>query len=96
MDTARQNNENNRRHTERRCLDGISLAVSQAGVKDLIVLVYSHRRRRLARVSRHSSIARFGSCGRKNRDEYKREEETSPVTKTNGKAFCDGFIKAAR
>ena len=36
MDTARQNKENNRRNREGRFLDGTSLAVSQAGVNDLI------------------------------------------------------------
>ena len=43
-----------------------SLAVSQAGVNDLIAPEYSHHRRLLARGSRHSSIALFGSWGRKN------------------------------
>jgi len=66
MDTARQNKENNRRNREGRLLDGRSLAVSQAGVNDIIAPKYSHHRRLLARGSRHSSIALFGSCGRKN------------------------------
>ena len=66
MDTARQNKKNNRRNREGRFLDGTSLAVSQAGVNDIIAPKYSHHRRLLARGSRHSSIALFGSCGRKN------------------------------
>ena len=49
MDTARQNKENNRRNREGRLLDGTSLAVSQAGVNDLIAPKYSHHRRLLAR-----------------------------------------------
>jgi hypothetical protein len=43
-DTARQNKENNRRNREGRFLDGTSLAVSQAGVNDLIAPEYSHHR----------------------------------------------------
>ena len=91
MDTARQNKENNRRNREGRFLDGTSLAVSQAGVNDLIAPEYSHHRRLLARGSRHSSIALFVVAAGKIRAEYKREK-TSPVTKINGKAFYDGFI----
>ena len=41
MDTARQNKENNRRNREGPFLDGTSLAVSQAGVNDLIALLFA-------------------------------------------------------
>jgi len=39
---ARQNNEKSRGHNERRCLAGTSVAVSHAGVNDLIVFKYSN------------------------------------------------------
>jgi hypothetical protein len=40
--TARQNKEDIRRHSERRWRDDSSVAVSQAGVNDLIAVKYSH------------------------------------------------------
>ena len=43
LHTARQNKFDIRRHTERRRRSGSSVAVSQAGVKDLIAVKYSHR-----------------------------------------------------
>ena len=42
LHTARQNKFDIRRHTERRRRSGSSVAVSQAGVKDLIAAKYSH------------------------------------------------------
>jgi len=42
--TARQNKEDIRRHSERRWRDDSSVAMSQAGVNDLIAVKYSHRR----------------------------------------------------
>jgi hypothetical protein len=41
--TARQNKEDIRRHSERRWRDDSSVAMSQAGVNDLIAVKYSHR-----------------------------------------------------
>jgi hypothetical protein len=41
--TARQNKEDIRRHSERRWRDHSSVAMSQAGVNDLIAVEYSHR-----------------------------------------------------
>ena len=41
--TARRSKWEIRRHSERRCLNDSSVAVSQAGVNDLIAVKYSHR-----------------------------------------------------
>jgi hypothetical protein len=43
MRTARRSKWEIRRHSERRCLNDSSVAVSQAGVNDLIAVKYSHR-----------------------------------------------------
>ena len=42
MRTARRSKWEIRRHSERRCLNDSSVAVSQAGVNDLIAVKYSH------------------------------------------------------
>jgi len=43
MRTARRSKWEIRRHSERRCLNDSSVAVSQAGVNDFIAVKYSHR-----------------------------------------------------